>query len=233
MPKRKGDRFTPEQLETIEAQLWELAAQVNVTEMNLPPLSALLGTPGCEMHAEDLIAYARDRAKESITSWSGHPLLLHLEHCESCRRILDDLEMKYRRRLATALRPQHPAPAVDLTIFDRELPASEADVRSVLDPRRSMLLYSGFLSEPVGWYFTLETEPHANGSSPDVVLTLTPPEGTAAGLSVTLITFGQILHAVTDEQGQVRFPHLRIPAAELEGTPVLSLRVQTPLSEAP
>lgn len=233
MPKRKGDRFTSEQLQTIEAQLWELAAQVNVTEMNLPPLSALLGTPGCEMHAEDLIAYARDRAKGNITSWSGHPLLLHLEHCESCRRVLDDLEMKYRQRLTPSLRPQRPAQAVDLTVFDRDLPEAEADVRSVLDPRRPMLLYSGFLSEPDGWYFTLETEPHANGSSPDVVLTLTPPEGTAAGLTVTLVTFGQILHAVTDEQGQARFPYLRIPAAELEGTPILSLRVQTPLSEAP
>ncbi|MDW8267744.1 MAG: hypothetical protein RMN24_01145 [Anaerolineae bacterium] len=233
MPKRQRDRFTPEQLETIEAQLWELAVKANAVEMNFPPLSALLGTLGCEMHANDLVAYARDRARGDVAAWSEHPLLLHLQQCESCQRILTDLEMKYRRRLEPTLRPQHPAPAVDLTIFNHDLPQAETDVRSVLDSRRPLLLYSGFLTEPDGWYFTLESEAHANGSPPDVVLTLTPSEGTAAGLRVTLITFGQILHAVTDEQGQARFPHLRIPPAELEGTPILSLRVQTPLSAAP
>jgi hypothetical protein len=230
MPKRRADRFTPEQLELIEARLWEVATNFDLANPNLPPLETLLGMPSCDVYTEDLVAYARARAREDITSWQEHPLLLHLQHCESCRRVLDDLEMRYRREPAPVLRPQQPTPGVDLTIFDRELPKPDTDVRSAFDPRRPMLLYNGFLPEPAGWYFTLETEPHANGSWHDVVLTLTPPEGTAAGLTVTLITFGQILHAVTDEQGQARFVHVHVPPAELEGTPVLSLRLQPPPS---
>jgi|GEM_PF-4255844 len=225
---KSGERFTPEQLDAIEARLWKLATDPNMAEMNLPPLDELLGAPSCDLYAEDLVAYARDRARDTIAHWQNHPLLLHLQQCASCRHALADLDMKYRREPMPTLRPQQPTPAVDLTIFDQELPKPEADARSALDPRRPVLLYSGFLSEPDGWYFTLETEAYANGSSPDMVLTLIPPEGTAAGVAVTMITFGQILHAVTDEQGQARFAHVHIPAAELEGTPVLSLRLQMP-----
>ncbi len=225
---KSRDRLTSEQLEAIETRLWELATTPNMAEMNLPPLEDLLGAPFCDLYAEDLVAYARDRARDTTAHWQNHPLVFHLEQCPSCRRTLADLDMKYRREPKPTLRPQQPTPAVDLTLFDQELPKPEADARSAFDPRRPVLLYSGFLSEPDGWYFTLETEAHVDGSSPDVVLTLTPPEGTAAGVTVTMITFGQILHAVTDEEGQARFAHVHIPPAELAGTPVLSLRLQTP-----
>lgn len=225
---KSGDRFTSEQLEAIEARLWELATTLDTADMNLPPLDDLLGASSCDFYAEDLVAYARDRAANTSAHWQNHPLVFHLERCAFCRRTLADLELKYRQGPMPTSRPQQPTPAIDLTIFDQELPKPEADVRSALDPRRPVLLYSGFLAEPEGWYFTLETEAHVDGSFPDVVLTLIPPEGIAAGVTVTLITLGQILHAVTDEQGQARFGHVHIPPAEWTGTPLLSLRLQMP-----
>lgn len=225
----EDDRFSHEQLEVIEARLWAVANRMTILDVDLPPVSSMLGaTPACHLYSDNLVQYAAALLNNEAAGWRSHPLVEHLGICSQCRDTLVQLQAARRSAPKLRVRGQRPAPDIDLTLFDGEMPRLDPTLRSALDPRRPALLFSGFLDQPPGWHFVLETEPHVNGSEPDLLLTLTPTTGSAADVAVTLITFGQVLHGVTDQEGQVRFSHLLIPAAESLETPVLSLQVRTP-----
>lgn len=222
------DRISQEQLEVIEARLWSVVNRMTVLDIDLPPVSSMLGaTLDCSRYAESLVKYAAASLNEETFAWQGRPLLQHLGLCQQCRNTLEQLQAVQRSAPKLRRRGQQPAHDIDLTLFDGEIPRLDPTLRSALDPRRPALLFSGFLDQPPGWYFVLETEAHADRSEPDLLLTLTPVAGSAANVSVTLVTFGQVLHGETDLDGRARFSHLLIPAADSLDTPVLSIQVRT------
>lgn len=229
----KDDLFSPEQLEAIEARLWATIGKLSSLDSDLPPLDSMLGaTPTCNSYSASLVSYADAFPHPASTTWQDHPLLEHLSACPQCRDTLAQLRAVRRSAPRTHSRHSRPAPGIDLTLFDGEMPRPDPSVRSALDPRRPVLLYSGFLDQPSGWHFVLESEPQIDEPEPDLVLTLTPPSGSGADVEVTLVTYGQVLHAVTDEDGRARFSHLLVPAAASLETPVLSLHLHTPVLAA-
>ncbi|MCO6449708.1 MAG: hypothetical protein J5I90_02855 [Caldilineales bacterium] len=219
-------KFSQSDLEFLEDKLWKMIEDQipgYFAENLLPFESIMRSTEPCDTFADDLAQYAQAVIQASTETWRLSPLLSHLEDCPDCREALQQLLDATSERPAQRTRPDA---NVEISIFDQHL-ADEDDstVRDVLDPRRPMLIGSDFLQHPPSWYYTLETIPGADQTRPGMMLTLLAGENPAAGMIVTLVSFGQILRGKTNDQGQLFFSSVRIPLDAGVQTPLINLRL--------
>ena len=137
-------RFTPEQLDRLEQELWQLIQTYAVAEVyRLPPVESLLG-PGeaCELYDEALHLYARAIIENREAEWNNHPIVEHLTICTYCLQKINRILADHEKDVAPARRL---GADVDITIFNQHLTDKEGTLRSALDPRHPRLLSSGFL----------------------------------------------------------------------------------------
>lgn len=220
-------RFSPAELDHLEQKLWDLISSRSLLGDEAPPhLETLLpADEACELYAEALQLYAVDRALGETAHWHTHPLLDHLQSCAQCREALAELQ-------AAATIGEEPPQRwrdedLNITVFDRQFPDDEAGKRrTVLDPRRPLLISSDFLADPAGWHYSLEMIRRPGEEKPGLLLSLTAPDDAAIGdIPVKMVLFGQVLHGHTGERGQVYFPDVVIPADVELDTPLISLRL--------
>jgi hypothetical protein len=217
-------RFTPEQLDRIEQELWKLIDTYSVAEeYQFPPVESLLG-PGeaCELYDEALHLYATAIIKNREAEWNNHPVVEHLTTCTHCLKKLNHILASHEGKVIPARRL---GADVDITIFDQHLTGEENVLRSAIDPRRPELLSSGFLEQPSDWYYSLESLPQPNDLRPNIRLTLTAPEDTPANVPVTLVLFGQILQGTTNVRGEVEFKPEIVPLMDDPQIPILNVHV--------
>lgn len=221
----ESEGFSRTEMDQLEDKLWALVeSHYPLHGSSLPPFESLLrSSDDCATFADDLLLYADALERIQIGDWQQHPFHLHLSACLECQNTLQQVLAAHRERPKPYVRADA---NVDISIFDRHLPEDdEKTVRDILDPRRPALLVSDFLDIPKGWHYTLEAVPRAEDARPSLLLTLLRSDDAAAGVEVTLVSFGQILRGQTDDRGQIYFSPVVIPRSDDPLAPSLTLRL--------